>query len=290
MKQLIQKILANKGYVLTKTEVDWKSDQLIYEQYYSEDSIKNRRFYNIGAGRFRHPFWTNIDKVSSHYKSRISEDNIDFDLFDKKHLPIENDSAEVFYSSHTLEHIDTPSGQFLIDEIFQKLKVGGVVRLTMPDIDLAYEAYKKNDKTFFIWLKKWSKLFPDPRLNFTVDPMECDIEQIFLSHFAHHAAAIHPDRVDDYVTSENLNKIFAENEYEDALNILISKCSIEMQLQHPGQHINWYNFDKVKAMLMQAGFKNIYRSGYLQSKYPIMRNTLFDSTTPATSLYVEAVK
>ena len=96
MKQLIQKILANKGYVLTKTEVDWKSDQLIYEQYYSEDSIKNRRFYNIGAGRFRHPFWTNIDKVSSHYKSRISEDNIDFDLFDKKHLPIENDSAEVF--------------------------------------------------------------------------------------------------------------------------------------------------------------------------------------------------
>ena len=108
---------------------------------------------------------------------------------------------------------------FLIDEIFQKLKVGGVVRLTMPDIDLAYEAYKKNDKTFFM-LKKWSKLFPDPRLNFTVDPMECDIEQIFLSHFAHHAAAIHPDRVDDYVTSENLNKIFCRNEYEDAFEHL----------------------------------------------------------------------
>ena len=64
-----------------------------------------------------------------------------------------------FYSSHTLEHIDTPSGQFLIDEIFQKLKVGGVVRLTMPDIDLAYEAYKKNDKTFFIWLKNGVSFF-----------------------------------------------------------------------------------------------------------------------------------
>lgn len=290
MKKIIQKLLADRGYTITKTAIDWELDKALYEQYYSKDAIENRRFYNVGAGRFRHPFWTNIDKVSPHYQNRIGKDNIDFDLFDKQPLPIEDDTAEVFYSSHTLEHIDTSSGQFLLDEIFKKLKVGGVVRLTMPDIDLAYEAYKKNDKSFFIWLKKWSALFPDPRLNFTEDPLKCDIEQIFLSHCAHHAAEIHPDRVDDYVTSESLNRIFAENKYEDALDNLINRCSLDMQLKHAGQHINWYNFTKLEKMLTQAGFKTICKSGYLQSKYPIMRNALFDSLTPATSLYVEAIK
>ena len=75
-----------------------------------------------------------------------------------------------------------------------------------------------------------------------------------------------------------------------ALDILIGKCSLDMQMKHAGQHINWYNFDKTERMLMLAGFTNIYKSGYHQSLVPIMRNSLFDTTTIPTSLYIEASK
>tara|TARA_B100000989_G_scaffold297545_2_gene283615 strand:- start:1208 stop:2083 length:876 start_codon:yes stop_codon:yes gene_type:complete len=290
LKRAFFKFLADRGYALTKTKIDWESDKALYEQYYPRESINQKRFYNVGAGRFRHPFWTNIDKTSEHYKERLSPENIDIDLFDKKPLPIEDGTAEVFYCSHVLEHIDTKSGQHLLNQMYQKLKSGGVARLTMPDIDLAYKAYIENDKSFFLWLKKWSALYPDPRLNFTKDPLDCDIGQIFLSHVAHHAAEIHPSRVDNYVTSEDLQELFLNNDYESALDILISKCSLKMQMKHPGQHINWYNFEKAKKMLKLAGFINIYKSGYQQSLVPVMRNSLFDTTTPPTSLYIEASK
>lgn len=290
IKQAISKFLANQGYTITKTKIDFKNDKALYEQYFPRESINQRSFYNVGAGRFSHPYWTNMDKVSEHYKERLSPHNVDIDLFDQKPLPIENDTAEVFYCSHVLEHIDTESGQHLLNEMYKKLKSGGVVRLTMPDIDLAYQAYVKNDKSFFIWLRKWSALYPDPRLNFTKNPFNCDIGQIFLSHVAHHAAEIHPNRVDDYVTSEGLQELFLNNDFESALDILIAKCSLDMQKKHAGQHINWYNYDKAKRMLITAGFTNIYKSGYQQSLVPIMRNSLFDTTTPSSSLYIEAMK
>jgi predicted SAM-dependent methyltransferase len=290
LKQAIFKFLSDHGYSLTKTKIDWESDKALYEQYFPKESIDQRRFYNVGAGRFSHPFWTNLDKVSEHYKDRLSPGNLDIDLFEKKPLPIDDGTAEVFYCSHVLEHIDTASAQLLLNQMYQKLRSGGVVRLTMPDIDLAYQAYIKNDKSYFIWLKKWGAQYPDPRLNFTKNPLNCDIGQIFLSHVAHHAAEIHPNRVDDYITSENLRNLFADHDYEDALDLICSKCSIEHQMNNPSQHINWYNFRKCERMLTLAGFTGIRKSGYQQSLVPIMRNSLFDTSLPPISLYIEAYK
>jgi hypothetical protein len=45
------------------------------------------------------------------------------------------------------------------------------------------------------------------------------------------------------------------------------------------------------ARLEQAGFTDIIRSGYGQSRCPVLRNTrFFDSTHPKHSIYVEARK
>jgi hypothetical protein len=77
LKQAIFKFLSDHGYSLTKTKIDWESDKALYEQYFPKESIDQRRFYNVGAGRFSHPFWTNLDKVSEHYKDRLSPGNRD---------------------------------------------------------------------------------------------------------------------------------------------------------------------------------------------------------------------
>lgn len=43
-----------------------KLDPSLYDRY-PADSIKGRRFYNIGAGSFAHPYWTNIDYATGWY-------------------------------------------------------------------------------------------------------------------------------------------------------------------------------------------------------------------------------
>ena len=55
-----------------------------YSRNYSTESMAQRRFYNIGAGSFRHQYWTNIDLLSDWYRDQQQTDNqglINFDLF-----------------------------------------------------------------------------------------------------------------------------------------------------------------------------------------------------------------
>ncbi len=73
-----------------------------------------------------------------------------FDLTSCDQFPLESESVSFFYSSHTLEHIPQEYCQHILDEMFRCLKHGGTMRLTMPDFDLAYEAFAENSIGFFV--------------------------------------------------------------------------------------------------------------------------------------------
>ena len=80
----------------------------VYFRHYSTDALDNRRFYNIGAGTFRHRFWTNIDLATEHYAGQqMGSDFINHDLLSLAPFPIESGKAEVCYTSHTVEHVQT---------------------------------------------------------------------------------------------------------------------------------------------------------------------------------------
>lgn len=80
-------------------------------------------------------------------------------------------------------------------------------------------------------------------------------------------------------------------DYEKALNYIKDKCILEIQKKYSVDHINWWNKDKLFRMLQEAGFEEVYLSGYGQSLSPVLRNTsYFDNTCPYLSLYVEAKK
>jgi len=65
----------------------------------------------------------------------------------------------------------------------------------------------------------------------------------------------------------------------------------EFNPERPGNHITWWSYEKINQYLRDAGFTNVYRSGYGQSISPILRNVnIFDNTHPQMSVYVEAVK
>lgn len=260
-----------------------------YYALYPEDSVKNHRFYNVGAGLFRHPAWTNIDHFSEWYKGNITD--IDYDLESLKPFPIPDNSAEVVYSSHTVEHISNAAAQNLFNEAYRVLKPGGYLRVTTPNIDLESRAYLHNDRDYFYWIERYSQTPEIERINIDRPMSEASIQQIFLSHFASSACLLHKDGAKERITDEELDRVFREMPYEQALDYCISKCDPEVQKKYPGNHINWWNHDKMSRMFQQAGFEKIYRSGYGQSFCPVLRHTdYFDNTHPKISLYVETIK
>lgn len=269
-----------------------RNDIDLYHRIYGKKAVENRRFYNIGAGSFRHPAWTNVDHTSEWY--RVVQEkgiDIDWDLLSLTPLPVQDNSAEIVYSSHTIEHIINEAAQNMFNESHRILRKGGVFRVTTPNIDLDFRAYKENDRHFFYWIDWYSTPKACQRIKLNRPLNEASIQQIFLWHFASSASTLHADGSPERITDEELDRIFREMEYQEALNYCISKCSLEVQKKYPGNHINWWNKNKLLRMLRNAGFDNIYVSGYGQSFSPLLRNILtFDNTHPKISLYVEAVK
>lgn len=263
-----------------------------YARNFSAESLARKRFYNLGAGSFRHPYWTNIDLVSDWYSAQQDQRNlINYDLFALKPLPIETNSAEVFYTSHTVEHVNDAAVQNAFNEVHRALKPGGIFRITTPDTDLYYRAWRRNDVDFFYWID----LYSDPKVCATVKAKipfnQASLGQIFLWNIATQASEISFDTGTPKISDAELELIFKSATYEDALNYCTSKCTVEVQNQYPGWHMNWWTEAKARRFLERAGFQTIYKSGYGQSLCPILGDvTLFDLQDPRNSLYIEAIK
>ena len=273
------------------TVKDYAED--MYRRLFCSASIEDKQFYNVGAGGFYHPCWTNIDFSSDWYAAY--KDNIktrlQHDLMSLQPFPIENDKAEIIYTSHTIEHINDSAAQNMFNESYRVLKKGGVFRATTPNIDIEFQAYNRNDRDYFYWIetygieKNWKKALYNQPLT------EASTAQVFLTHFASAVSTLHADGAPERIDDKKLAELFRTLPFEDALNYCTSRCPDEIQKRYPGNHMNWWNFSKVKKMLQLAGFSNVYLSAYGQSQSPVLRDTnFFDNTHPKISLYVEAIK
>lgn len=58
-----------------------------------------------------------------------------------KRIPLPNESLEVVYSSHVLEHLDLSEAERFLAEIHRVLRPGGVIRLGLPDLRRRAEKY-----------------------------------------------------------------------------------------------------------------------------------------------------
>ena len=261
-----------------------------YYREYPPESLENKRFYNIGAGSFHHPFWTNIDYETDHYKRKQRKGFVHYNLMEMTPLPIETDSAEIVYSSHTIEHVSDEAVKNMIKEAYRILKPGGCIRLTTPDAWIEYQAFMKKDLSFWDWQiayysrkGKWESLYKQPLC-------EASIEQLFLHHFASQLCEIDvDDSAQKKYSDDEINDMFSKVSMEEGLDFFTHQC--KFNADHPGNHINWWDYNKLESFLREAGFKTIYRSGYGQSLYAPLRDVdHFDNTHPTISIYVEAVK
>jgi predicted SAM-dependent methyltransferase len=288
VKEFAQKIFQKLGYKLIP--IDRSIDIAFYERLYGKESVREKKFYNIGAGAFAHPCWTNIDHKSDWYaKHQNDVAFLEYDLLSANPLPLEDNSAEIIYTSHTIEHITDEAALDLFKEVNRVLKDGGIFRVTAPNIDLHYEAYLSDDRHFFYWTKNYEKPEQYKKVFLKGPLSQASTQQLFVYEFATHVSEIFADSIDEPLSDDQIDKIFRDMAFEKALDFIISKCSLEKQRKYPGNHINWWNHDKVIEFLKRSGFDNVYISGCGQSRAAVMRDLeYFDNTHPRISLYVEA--
>lgn len=85
------------------------------------------RLLNLGCGSHYHPSWINVD-VRGAGPSVIPHDL-------NKPLVCEDNSFNVVYHSHVLEHLSKGQGSRLMSECHRVLKPGGIIRVVVPDLE-----------------------------------------------------------------------------------------------------------------------------------------------------------
>jgi len=100
------------------------------------------RRLNWGCGAEGEPGWINSDQKEG--------PGVDISCDIRDGLPLETDSIDYAVSIHALPEIPYPELVPALTELHRVLKPGGVLRLSLPDLDKAIEAYQRGDRAYFL--------------------------------------------------------------------------------------------------------------------------------------------
>jgi predicted SAM-dependent methyltransferase len=60
-------------------------------------------------------------------------------------IPLDDNSIDVVFTSHFLGHLTKNQGESLLNDIFRLMKPGGLVRILVPDLDIAIKRFSEGD-------------------------------------------------------------------------------------------------------------------------------------------------
>jgi len=95
--------------------------------------------YSIGARLTRLPFLKPFLKKYRVFGINWSDGVLIHNLL--KPLPWPDNSIDVAYSSHTLEHMTPEEGVRLLQECYRTLKPNGIIRIVVPDLEVIVKDY-----------------------------------------------------------------------------------------------------------------------------------------------------
>lgn len=251
---------------------------------YDRSALTGRRFINIGAGSFRHPYWTNVDYLSDWYANQQADGFVGYDLTALAPLPFEAGSLQLAYSSHTIEHVGSAATANLLSECHRVLTPCGGVRITCPDAALLYRSVAGGHRSYWRWREPW---FLGP-LSTARSLAEVTLWDFLVREIATPRCRFYV-HCKDPLQPAQVQAWFHALSPPAFLDRLVEGLAFDGQ--RPGDHIAWWNEDKLIAMMRQAGFKTVYASRRNQSLFaPLTHPALFDRTQPHNSLYVEAMR
>ena len=95
---------------------------------------------HLGCGSVNHPKFINIDGLPAphiHYIRAIDDLS-----------PFKDNSVDLIYACHCLEHFPYANVSKVLTEWFRVLKKDGILRLSVPDFDLLIDIYRANGNSF----------------------------------------------------------------------------------------------------------------------------------------------
>lgn len=207
-------------------------------------------------------------------------------------LPFRDESVEVVYSSHLIEHLDGEADKRLFREIVRILKPGGLLRLCCPDMDYFIDSYLTDEKRAFFTdeygVGTGRTLYDEVAMcveRFSLDPRLLETHQLLINIFC------------GYSDKPNDAPIFDRQSVERNVRTMDKEEFVRWSCSHcdrsrPGGHINGFNAEKLIRFLQELPFSYVYRSAYRESALrELNENPRIDlELRRNVSLYVEAVK
>jgi predicted SAM-dependent methyltransferase len=96
---------------------------------------------HYGCGPRMLPGWVNIDGWPN--------PGIDLVTDLRQPLPLASGSCDFIFSEHVFEHIDRAFRLRVLREFHRLLSPAGVMRIVVPDMELAVDAYRRQDISWF---------------------------------------------------------------------------------------------------------------------------------------------
>lgn len=220
--------------------------------------------------RYRpNPLFLSVDAVGSDYNCIFDQDTV---------LPFDDDSINILYSSHNLEHLPDLGANNYFKEARRILKVGGELLIEVPNCKTYYDAYadylnggnihKIAELTSFSFNEEVISvvkshqptvspaLLEDVRAKFSV-AVSCYCDPPFVGY---HTPVVH--------TPEVFDRAFRSMSMDDFFSWLISALSPE-ELRSGGHCSAWYP-EKLMNALKSYGFKVRLRECKDSDKLPKM--------------------
>jgi SAM-dependent methyltransferase len=115
----------------------------------------NFKKYNLGCGTHIYNdflnvgFWEHLAHGSLYkdINGTVNTFMLNHDL--RNGIPANNDSLELVYHSHMLEHLSYVDGMNFLKECYRVMQPGSKMRILVPDLELWINAYTSDNKFFF---------------------------------------------------------------------------------------------------------------------------------------------
>ena len=105
---------------------------------------------NFGCGRTPTKGWLNFDN-SPALLNKEQIENIEWNKNNEIHfadatkaLRFNDTTVDYIYTSHMIEHLLRSDVESFLKECLRVLKVGGIIRISVPDLELAVDTYLQN--------------------------------------------------------------------------------------------------------------------------------------------------
>lgn len=172
-------------------------------------------------------------------------------------LPFADNSQEIAYASHVLEHLQGPDLERVLGEVHRVLKPGGGFRIEVPDSEILMRAYANRDEEVLKYFREGRRELIG-RLGLEDKYLEDQLTVV-----GEMASYIDRSR-----NSGHIPVYATAAEYEDhagggieAINQL-AQSKLSSEQKKTGGHNNALYFSKLKDALLLAGFSQVEQMDY----------------------------